>query len=286
MVLIGFMMTASLVDVDEQIIPDEITVPGTLVGLALAAAYPWSLPPALAWTDMLGSRQISFIHLAAPNASPELLANWPGLLLGLACWWAWCLALVPWRWYGRHGIGRAVAIALRRIVSDVMSRLAVAGSVLIALVWWLVPEAHWVGLLSALAGMAAGGAIVWGVRIVGSSILRQEAMGFGDVTLLAMIGVFLGWQACPLVFFLAPLAGVVIGIVQWMSNRHHEISYGPFLCLAALVVIVFWRSIWHEASLAYMFSWLVPVGLACCLVMLGVMLRVWVWVRARIFGHD
>ena len=36
-------------------------------------------------------------------------------------------------------------------------------------------------------------------------------MGFGDVTLLAMIGAFVGWQGVIVVFFLAPFAGAVIG---------------------------------------------------------------------------
>ena len=40
------------------------------------------------------------------------------------------------------------------------------------------------------------------VRVLGSQVLRREAMGFGDVTLMAMIGAFLGWQAAVLTFFL------------------------------------------------------------------------------------
>ena len=43
--LIALMLAGSLIDVDEKIIPDEITVPGTLVGLLLAAAWPLSLLP-------------------------------------------------------------------------------------------------------------------------------------------------------------------------------------------------------------------------------------------------
>ena len=45
-VLITLMLVASLIDIDEKTIPDAIVVPGTLLGLAAAALYPWSLLPA------------------------------------------------------------------------------------------------------------------------------------------------------------------------------------------------------------------------------------------------
>ena len=57
-------------------------------------------------------------------------------------------------------------------------------------------------------------------------------MGFGDVTLMAMIGAFMGWQPCMIVFFLSPFAGAVVGLVQWCLIRDNVIPYGPFLCLA------------------------------------------------------
>ena len=44
--LMTLMLVASLINVDEKTIPDAIVVPGTLLGLAAAALYPWSLLPA------------------------------------------------------------------------------------------------------------------------------------------------------------------------------------------------------------------------------------------------
>ncbi len=78
--------------------------------------------------------------------------------------------------------------------------------------------------------MAVAGTLVWVVRIVASVALQQEAMGFGDVTLMGMIGAFLGWQPAVMAFFLAPFAGVVIALAQWLTTGRKEIAYGPFLC--------------------------------------------------------
>ena len=103
-------------------------------------------------------------------------------------------------------------------------------------------------LLSALVGMAASGGLVWAVRVIGTAVLHREAMGFGDVTLMAMIGAFLGWQPCLIIFFLAPFAGLVIGVLRLILFRDREIPYGPFLCLATLVVIVGWAAVWNYTA--------------------------------------
>ena len=59
----------------------------------------------------------------------------------------------------------------------------------------------WRGLISALIGMAAGGGLIWVIRLVASAASQQEAMGFGDVTLMAMIGAVFGWQPVLIAFF-------------------------------------------------------------------------------------
>lgn len=105
-------------------------------------------------------------------------------------------------------------------------------------------------------------------------------MGFGDVTLMAMIGAFLGWQPCLMIFFLAPFAGLIVGLLRLVLLRDTEIPYGPFLCLAAVGLIVFWNWIWADPNgthtqQIFALGWFVPLVVLCCLVLLGLMLAVW-----------
>jgi leader peptidase (prepilin peptidase) / N-methyltransferase len=283
-VLIALMLAASMIDVDEMIIPDEITVSGTLVALLAAAAWPWSLLPHV--TEM---GQLDFLHLTSPNFWLEWLEGFPqygSLALGLACWWLWCLALLPRTWRTRHGWWRATQLCLARIVREPVSfrilRMAAVGSLVIVLIWYRVHFGHtvgWEALLSALVGMAAGGGIVWMVRIVASAALRREAMGFGDVTLMAMVGAFLGWQPCLVIFFLAPFAGLVVGIVRLILFRDKEIPYGPFLCLATLVLIVNWNAIWDYTHNVFSLGWIVAVVMLFCLALMALMLLTWRLIR-------
>ena len=109
---------------------------------------------------------------------------------------------------------------------------------------WAVGGGAWAGLLTALVGLVGSGGIVWAVRLIGTASLRREAMGFGDVTLMMMVGTFLGWQACLIAFFLSPLPALVIGLAQFISRRDDVIPFGPFLCLASATVVVAWAPIW------------------------------------------
>lgn len=271
-VLALLMLVASLIDIDEKTIPDAITVPGTLFGLLAATAYPPVLLP------VIGGQGLEFLRITTPLDWPAWLSGPRGLAIAIACWWLWCVALMPRTWYTRHGVGRAFTLMVARLRREratlQFALLGLVGTAGIGMVWvW--SGVRWQGLLTALVGLAASGGAIWAVRVMGTLALRREAMGFGDVTLMAMLGTLLGWQGCLMVFFLAPLAGLVIGLGSLILNRGPEIPYGPFLCLAATVVIVRWGAFWEWAEGIFLLGWFVPGVLAVCLVLMAGMLFAW-----------
>jgi prepilin signal peptidase PulO-like enzyme (type II secretory pathway) len=179
---------------------------------------------------------------------------------------------------------RLIGARLRReFARPPMRLLFVAGTVAIICVW-AFGESAWAGLLTALIGLVASGGIVWAVRLIGTAALRREAMGFGDVTLMMMVGTFLGWQACLIAFFLAPFAGLLIGIVQFIARRDDVIPYGPFLCLASAAVVAFWAPIWMWAQPMFEHGALAPAVLIVCLALLGLMLAAWRMIKIGLFG--
>ncbi len=71
-------------------------------------------------------------------------------------------------------------------------------------------------------------------------ILPREAMGLGDVKFMAAIGAFLGWQAVLFTFVIACMIGAVYGSVMVILHKQKwsgRLYFGPFLALAATVWI-------------------------------------------------
>jgi prepilin signal peptidase PulO-like enzyme (type II secretory pathway) len=97
----------------------------------------------------------------------------------------------------------------------------------------------------ALLGFLTGAALVWFTRILGTLGFGKEAMGLGDVHLMAAIGAVLGPLPTVIAFFLAPFFGLVYalldkGLTAVIHRRRTPIPYGPHLAGAAVVVMLFW----------------------------------------------
>lgn len=108
----------------------------------------------------------------------------------------------------------------------------------------LFPELHGgvtlsQGLVWAVYGLLAGGGTLWLAGIVGTWIFKKEAMGGGDIKLMAMVGAFIGpWNALLVNFFLAPVMGAVFGISARIRHKQELIPYGPFLALGTGIAII------------------------------------------------
>ncbi len=123
---------------------------------------------------------------------------------------------------------------------------------LFALVGWWIGSGAAAGdaplWLRALAGAAlgylSGGAVVWLVRIFGTLGFGKEAMGMGDVHLLAAVGAVLGWLDPILAFFTAPFFGLSWVLLAAVFARRKGVAYalpfGPHLAAGTLAVIIAW----------------------------------------------
>ncbi|MDR3619183.1 MAG: prepilin peptidase [Paludisphaera borealis] len=170
--------------------------------------------------------------------------------------------------FAYHALLTALLVAATFIDYDlyiIPDQVTVTGMVLGLLIGTMSPDIRplpgtassygggfWVGIV----GLLVGAGLTAGVRTFASALLRREAMGFGDVTLMAMIGSFLGWQAAVLTFFLAPFFGLAHALFKLttylqkrlrggqLSSADREIPFGPYLSMAAVALLLSWNWLW------------------------------------------
>lgn len=88
-----------------------------------------------------------------------------------------------------------------------------------------------IGIFSSLLGGAVGAAVVGFFAILGKFLFKKEAMGGGDIKLLAMIGSFTGWVGALWVVFLGSIIGLIFGLIR----RKSRLPFGPFLSIASFM---------------------------------------------------
>ncbi len=78
--------------------------------------------------------------------------------------------------------------------------------------------------------------------------IPREAMGRGDLKFLACIGAFLGWQAVLFSVFAGSLLGSLVGIVTMLIGKRvwsAKLPFGPYLAAGALVWMFFGAALLH-----------------------------------------
>ena len=98
------------------------------------------------------------------------------------------------------------------------------------------------GLISFLTSLY-NGIIAFGfmfaLKLFGDFVFKKESMGGGDIKLLFVFGIFFGWEMAIFSIFLGSLIGLPISIIFLKIKKENIIPFGPFLTMAALIIMFF-----------------------------------------------
>ncbi len=92
--------------------------------------------------------------------------------------------------------------------------------------------------IDSILGMLVGGGIFLLITLIGGAIAGKEAMGFGDVKLMAALGLFFGWINMILISVMAFLFAAIVSIVILIARRkkfNEYIPFGPFIVVASMI---------------------------------------------------
>jgi len=105
------------------------------------------------------------------------------------------------------------------------------------------------GFLDKVAGAASGFGLLYAVGLVGGWVFKEEAMGGGDIKMMAMVGAFVGWKLVLPTVFAGALFGTLVYVpLLLLRKRKQHVPFGVFLAMGAAVVFVFGDAIldWYK----------------------------------------
>ena len=76
------------------------------------------------------------------------------------------------------------------------------------------------------------------VKLLGDFIFKRESMGGGDIKLMGIFGIMFGYLVSMFSLFIASVIGLPISILLLKKSKTHEIPFGPFLAIAAIIILL------------------------------------------------
>lgn len=104
------------------------------------------------------------------------------------------------------------------------------GMVGVGLARVLLPDGP--AFLDVVLGAGFGFGLLWLIRVLGTAVFREEAMGIGDLRMMAMIGAFLGWQGTILTLVVGSFFGTAVHLPRLRKART-KIPFGTCLAVGA-----------------------------------------------------
>lgn len=142
-----------------------------------------------------------------------------------------------------------------RIVFGIVFGAAYFSDLGFAPLTWMQGYPVWlISLVGALLGGLAGGGSLWLIGEIWRLVTGREAMGFGDVKMMAGVGALLGWRLSFLSIFLGAFSGAIIGVFliyrQKDKDLQTQIPFGIFLGIGSVLSLLFGEQLikWYVAT--------------------------------------
>lgn len=184
------------------------------------------------------------ISLQYPLIEAAVAAIWGG-----AVWYYGAgLAALTGAIFGTLLLGIAVTDARHYLIPD---EYTWGGLVLgLALAWRNGLPGFW----EAILGAAVGFALLYFIAWAGERVFKEEAMGGGDIKMMAMVGAYVGWQGVLLTLFGGALLGTLV-FLPLSLKRRRLVPFGVFLAAAAALSFL-----WKEPLVGWYASLLSGAG--------------------------
>ncbi len=202
------------------------------------------------WFDNIPVLSWLLLRGRCRRCGEAISVQYPIVEVAVGLIWAGVVAQHGASWEALRG-GTLLTILLGIAVSDarfyIIPNQFTVGGAFLGLA--LAPLAAGITIVQAAGGAAVGFVVLWAVAVLGKWAFKKEAMGGGDIKMMAMVGAFLGVQGVFLTIFLGALLGTVIfGPISLKTEK--LVPFGIFLAAGAAVTYG-----WGDPLVAWYLEW-------------------------------
>ena len=79
---------------------------------------------------------------------------------------------------------------------------------------------------------------MFALKKLGDFLFKKESMGGGDIKLLGTFGLVIGYPMSLLAIFIGAIIALPVSLITIKNNTNHIIPFGPFLALAAIILLL------------------------------------------------
>lgn len=134
-----------------------------------------------------------------------------------------------------------ISLCLIVIISDYQTMLIPDELLIVASILLIATDLIFLGFTETMYHVIGGGIaflFMYLLKLGGDFLFQKESMGGGDIKLMFVFGLVLGWPTAILSVFASSFIGLPASLFLLAKNNEHEIPFGPFLCIAAIVLLL------------------------------------------------
>lgn len=75
------------------------------------------------------------------------------------------------------------------------------------------------------------------IKLLGDFLFKRESMGGGDIKLMFVIGMVIGFPEALFSIFVGSLIGLPLALIVLLKNKDHIIPFGPLLGIGSLIIL-------------------------------------------------
>lgn len=79
---------------------------------------------------------------------------------------------------------------------------------------------------------------MYAIKILGDKAFKKESLGGGDIKLMFLFGIVLGYGLSVCTIFLATFIAFPVALLLLFTDKENVIPFGPFLSMAAMLLLV------------------------------------------------